>query len=152
VKLMNKSRKGFMTLTLLTIASIALVVVAYAVVTIGTFQGGNVTVTRLTGAGVSYSPNESTWTSTLDAGMNAWYSKVSIDTYTGPVTVTWQLQQNTGTWVGVGDPTTTTITLTGGANQLVYATANGQASGNRDWSQDATTTGTYRVLVTVAST
>ena len=155
MKLVNKSRKGFMTLTLLTIVSIALVVVAYAAVTIGTFTGGDVTVLGTATGNVRYSiTNEegASWTAALTPGSASWYTRLEIgaDTYTGPVTITWQLQQNTGSWVDLGSPTTTSITLTGNA-QNVYASTDGLITSNRDWKLTATETGTYRVVATIAS-
>ena len=157
MKLMNKSRKGFTTLTLLTIASIVLVVVAYAVVTIGTFNGGEVTVLGTATGNVRYSiTNEegASWTAALTPGTSAWYTRLEIgaNAYTGVVTVTWQLQNKTGasSWENFGATTTTTIALTGDA-QNVYASTDGLITNNRDWSLTATDTGTYRVMATVAS-
>ncbi len=157
MKYVNTSRKGFTTLTLLTIVSIALVVVAYAAVTIGTFTGGEVTVLGTATGNVRYSTtNEegASWTVDLTPGSSSWYTRLEIgaDTYTGPVTVTWQLQNKTGpsTWENFGAATSTAITLTGAA-QNVYVTSDGLITGNRDWKLTATETGTYRVVATVAS-
>lgn len=156
MNLMNKSRKGFMTLTVLTVVSIALVMIAYAV-TIGTFTGGEVTVLGTATGTVKYSTDNSegaSWTTTLTPGSSSWYTRLEIgaNTYNGPVTVSWQLQQETApdTWTSVGNPTTTNIVLTGSA-QNVYATTDGLITGNRDWKIDAVETGTYRVVATVTS-
>jgi len=145
-----------MTLTLLTAVSIALVVVAYAAVSIGTFTGGSVTVLGTATGTVTYSTTndaDGTWITALEPGAGAWYSRLEIGagTYTGPVTVTWQLQKNTGSWVDVAGATqSTSITLTGLA-QNVYASTNGANATNRNWATDTTGAGTYRVLATVAS-
>jgi hypothetical protein len=143
-------------LTMLTILSTASVVTVYAVL-IGTFTGGEVTVGGSAAGTVEYSLDQSTWSTTLSPASNitSWYSRLSINggQYSGSaVTISWQLQRKVSesAWSNVGTATTTTMTLPAGA-QLVYATANGQATGNRDWKADATETGTYRVLATVNS-
>lgn len=155
MKLVKNSRKGFTTLTLLTIVSIALVVVAYAAVTIGTFTGGAVTVLGTTTGTVTYSSTNSTgatWTATLAPGAGSWFTRleISANTYTGPVTVTWQLQKNTGTWTNVGATTVTSMSLVAGA-QTIYASTDGAITSNRDWSLTAIDAGTYQVVATVAS-
>jgi spore coat protein U-like protein len=98
------------------------------------------------------------WTDTIEPSnsSSSWYSRLEISAgdYSGPVTVTWQLQQKTGSseWTDVaGGDTTTTITLTGAA-QNIYATSDGLwATSNYDWSTDVLTAGTYRVVATVES-
>jgi len=94
------------------------------------------------------------WTTTLavSSPSAAWYSRLQINTgdYSGPVTMTWQLQQKTGdsTWGDVGGSVSTSLVLSGIA-QNVYATSNGAyAAGNHDWGMDVPTAGTYRVVVT----
>jgi hypothetical protein len=141
---------------LLTVISIASVVAVYAVL-IGTYPGGDVTIGGGASGTVTYSTDQSTWTDTLSPADvdEAWYSKINIDggQYAGTsVTITWQLQRKTGdtTWSDLGLATTTTMSL-GDSAQDVYATTDGQSSGNRNWSLDITQQGTYRVLVTVNS-
>lgn len=97
-----------------------------------------------------------TRTLTLSSPSAAWYSRFEINTcdYSGPITITWQLQQKTGdsTWTDVGGSTSTSIVLLGIA-QNVYATSNGAyAAGNHDWRIDVRAAGTYRVVVIVEST
>ncbi len=152
----NKSRKGLLAVTTLTIVSIASVVAVYAVL-IGTFQGGDVTIGGGATGAITYSTDQSTWSTTLSPASveTAWYSKLNINggQYSGSAAqITWQLQRKTSdtTWTNVGTPTTTTMTLAAGA-QEVYATSNGQATGNRDWGQDVAEQGTYKVIATVNS-
>ena len=141
---------------MLTIVSIASVVAVYAVL-IGTFTGGEVTIGGGATGAVTYSTDQSAWTTTLTpASADAsWYSKLNVNggQYSGTaVTITWQLQRKTGdtTWSDVGTATTTTMSLAAGA-QDVYATTSGGATGNRDWGLDVTEQGTYRVVATVNS-
>jgi hypothetical protein len=139
--------------TALTIAALASVLVVYAV-TLGTYTGGAVTVGGVASGAVTYSSSadgSGGWSSTLQPS-GAWYAKLAVGSgYTGPVTITWQLQSDaTGTYQNVGSPTVTTITLSGSA-QDIYATANGGITGNRDWSSDATSGGTYHIIATVVS-
>ena len=158
----DKSRKGLFTVTLLTVAAVALTLVV-AAVTIGTFPGGEVTIGAVDlSTAVTYSLDNidgGTWTDTLEpsGSSSSWYSRLEITAgdYSGPVTVVWQLQQKTGgplTWYDVdGANTATTITLSG-SPQNVYATTDGLwAISNYDWSSAVDTAGTYRVLVTVES-
>jgi hypothetical protein len=150
----KKSRKVLVVTTALTIVALASVLVAYAV-TIGTYTGGNVTVGGVTSGTITYNNNldgSGTWSTTLSPG-SSWYTKLSVTGgFTGPVTVTWQLQSfATGSWVDVSGATvTTSISLTGTA-QDIYATTNGLISGNHDWSGQASSGGTYHVIATVAS-
>ena len=141
---------------MLTIVSIASVVAVYAVL-IGTFEGGDVTIGGGATGTVTYSTDQSTWTTTLSPASvdTPWYSKLSINggQYSGTaVTITWQLQRKTGdtTWSNVGTPVTTSMTLAAGA-QDVYATTNGQSTGNHDWGLDVTEQGTYNVIASVNS-
>jgi hypothetical protein len=157
----NKSKRRLFVLTALTVVAIASVLTVYAV-TIGTFQGGEVTIGVVdSSTAVTYSldNNEAgTWTDTIEpsGSSSSWYSRLEISAgdYSGPVTITWQLQQKTGptTWTDVaGGDTTTTITLSGGAEN-VYATNDGAwSASNYDWSTDVSAAGTYRVVATVES-
>lgn len=144
-------------MTLVTVLSIVAVVSVYAVL-IGSFTGGDVTVGGMGSSNVMYSlvnADPGTWTSTLGPGAGiSWYSRLEIPAagYTGPVTITWHLEQKTGasTWTDVtGATASTSIVLTGGV-QDVYATTDGLwAAGNHDWGPN--TAGTYRVNVEVQS-
>ncbi len=156
----GKPRIGLLAVTLVTVMAVVSVVGIYAVL-IGTYQGGEVTVGG-TGAGnVMYSSDNAeagSWSTTLtpsDASAS-WYSRLDISSgdYSGPVTVTWQLQQKTGssTWTNVSGATTSTSIVLSGSAQNVYTTSNGVwASNNRDWGTDVTAAGTYRVVATVES-
>ena len=156
----DKSRKGFLAVTLVTVLSIVSVIGVYAVF-LGSYTGGEVTVGGMGSGNVMYSSvnaDPGTWTSTLSpsgAGI-AWYSRIEIATggYSGPVTIAWQLQQKTGasSWTDVTDANaTTSMVLTGGA-QNVYATSDGAyAAGNHDWGPHVAAAGTYRVFVSVGS-
>jgi len=155
----NRSRKSLIMLTMLTILSAASVVAVYAAL-IGTFAGGNVTIGGDTTGAVTYSSSvgeAGPWTTSLapaDASAS-WYSKLNVNggQYSGTaVTISWQLQQKTSetTWTDVGSPTTTSMTL-GAGSQDVYATPTGASTNNRDWGLDVTEQGTYRVVTTCST-
>lgn len=142
---------------MLTIAAIT--TVAVTAVLIGSFQGGEVTIGGVAASTITYSIDNAlpgTWETTLTSTVisDPWYTRLEIPagSYSGPVTITWQLQQKDGpsSWTNVGTPQTTTIVLSGNAEE-VYASNDGANSGNYDWATDATTAGTYRVDVTVES-
>jgi hypothetical protein len=145
--------------TLLTVVAVALTVVV-AAVTIGIFEGGDVTISVEGGtSSVMYSLDNinGPWTATLEAANTtiSWFTMldVSADEMVGPVTITWELEQKTGpaTWTPVsGATTTTTVSLTGSA-QEVYASVDGSVTGNHDWSGDVPAAGTYHVVATVES-
>ena len=151
----KKSRKLLFVTTALTIISLASILTVYAIVFLGTINGGNVTVHGVTTGTITYNTaNDGTgaWTTTLEPA-GTWYTKLTVDAgYIGPVTITWQLQSYaTGSWQPVGSTTVTTITLSG-SSQEIYATANGLLlSGSRNWGLDATVQGTYNVIATVNS-
>ena len=151
----KKSRKILVLATTLTVLALAAVITVYAVAILGTFTGGPVTVQKITAA-VSYSDTNSltgTWNSTLQtlAG-NAWYTRLEVAAGChGPVTVTFQLQINNGTWTNTGTPTTTgVITLTGAA-QDIYCATDGLNADNFNWGTVATSQGTYQIVATVNS-
>jgi hypothetical protein len=144
--------------TLLTVAAVALTVLV-AAVTIGTFQGGKVTIGGVASSTVTYSLDNvaGPYAATLEPSTTStsWFTRLEIGdgSYNGPVQITWQLQQETAnsTWTAVsGASTTTNIILTGNAEN-VYASSDGTTTGNYDWSSNVNTLGTYRVLVTVES-
>jgi hypothetical protein len=145
----QKSQRTFMTVTLITVVAVSTVFIVYAAVLLTLF-GSTVTVTE-GGGQVEYSLDGSTWSTTLDPMINGtyWYARVTI---TGAsvqdVTIDWQLQVGPSTWTDMGSPTQTTMTLAEGTN-IVYATSNGLASGNRNWGIDTIDAGSYRVEVTV---
>ena len=94
------------------------------------------------------------WTTTLAVSSPSapWYSRLQINNgdYSGPVTMTWQLQQKTGNsnWGDFGRSVSTSIVLSG-IPQNVYASSNGALTGNHDWGADISGSGTYRVVVTI---
>jgi hypothetical protein len=152
----NKSKRRLLAITALTVVAIASVLTVYAV-TIGTFTGGEVTIGGVASSTVTYSLDNSSYTTTLSPSgtSTAWYTRLEIGSgsYNGPVQITWQLQQETApsTWTDVsGAYTTTDITLSGIAED-VYASDDGTSTSNYDWSSDVTTAGTYRVVATVES-
>ena len=147
-------------MTLLTVAAVALTVVV-AAVTIGSFTGGEVTIGGVGSSEVTYSLDNinGPYTATLEpaSASTPWFTRLEINggDYSGPVIITWQLEQKTGPtpadWTAVsGADTTTTITLSGSA-EIVYASSDGTTTGNYDWDTDVTESGTYRVVVTVES-
>lgn len=146
-------------MTLITVLSIVAVISVYAVI-IGTFTGEEVTVGVAAG-NIRYNVNDvdsGTWNTTLissSAGV-PWYSRLEIPSggYSGPVKMTWQLENKTGTltWANVtGASQITNMVLTGGP-QNVYATGNGAWAGdNHDWGAHSEVAGAYRVIAYVES-
>jgi hypothetical protein len=154
----GKSKKGFVAVTLVTVLSILAVIAVYAVL-IGTFNGGQVVVqgpSFSTNTIVTYSSDNATWTPTLSVSASgAWYARLEVAAgYTGPVTITWQLQQENPdkTWSNVNGATfgPTSVVFTGSA-QYVYATSDGTIGSNYNWGSATTTGGAYRVSATVNS-
>ena len=145
-------------MTLLTVVAIALTLTV-AAVTIGNFQGGEVTIGGMASSTATYSLDNvaGPYTATLEPSTvsTSWFTRLEIGagSYNGPATITWQLQQETApsTWTDVsGASTTTSITLSGSAEN-VYASSDGTTTGNYDWSADVSSAGTYRVIMTVES-
>jgi len=153
----KKSKKLLLGATVLTIVALSSVLLVYAAVTIMTFTGGNVTVVGVTSGTIEYATTKTgspTWSTTLSPS-GSWYAELvlgSSSSYQGPVTITWQLQSYaTGSWANVGSYVTTTgVSLTGGA-QTIYAATDGTLANAQDWSQIATTGGTYQLTAVVAS-
>jgi hypothetical protein len=146
--------------TLVTVLSIVAVISVYAVL-IGTFTGGEVTVGTVPLSYVKYSTvnaDPGTWTSTLtpSGALVPWYSRLEIPPggYSGPVTITWQLENKTGasTWANVTVASQITDMVLNGLVQYVYATTDGiWAEGNHNWGANVPTNGTYRVIAYVNS-
>jgi hypothetical protein len=146
----NRSRKAILVVTLLIIVCSA-VVATYAKV-------GVSNVSQLQGT-VTYSPDNAEngiWSTTLTISnpSDPWYSRLEINSagFNKHVTVIWQLQQKTdfSSWTAVsGAVISTSITLSGGA-QNVYATNDGvYSSSNHEWGQNAVKPGPYRVVATL---
>ena len=142
----------------MTVVALALIVSVYAVAILGTFQGGTVSVGGVSAGTISYSTDNAaggTWTATLQvsSATDPWYAKIAVSGYTGPVTVTWQLQVQTApsTWTNVNGATLTTTTSLTGAPQAIYASADGSIGANQNWGSDCSTNGTYIITVTVDS-
>lgn len=149
----KRSQKLLFITTALTILALSIVIVTASVL-LGTINGGIVTVGGVTSGTIAYSNDNSpggTWSASLQPN-GSWFAKLSVSTYHGPVIITWQLQSYaTGSWVDVtGKTASTSVTLTGTA-QDVYASNNGDNTGNHDWSEDTSTGGSFRVTATVAS-
>jgi hypothetical protein len=152
----NKSKK-FLAGTLIA-ASIAVLIITVSAALIGTFHGGQVTVGSVAGSSaVTYSADNinGPWTTVLAPSSTSvsWYTRLEIATtsFSGPVTITWQLEKETApsTWTPVSAASTTTaITLSGNA-QNVYASADGSSTNNFDWSTVVPGAGSYRVTITV---
>lgn len=155
----SKSQRAFVGVTLTTVLSIAMVLLVYAA-TLANIPGGEVTVGGVTG-NITYSTDNSAgWGPTLTLPITAddWYAK--FDTtggqYVGPVRITWTLfrKGSLSDWTDAANVTTTTtnIVLTS-ASQTIYATSDGSGPlSNHDWSAEATTTASYRVVVVIQST
>jgi len=145
----QKSQRTFMTVTMITVVAVSTVFIVYAAVLL-TLTGTTVTVTEGGGL-VEYSLDGSTWSTTLSPMINGtdWYARITI---TGAsvqdVIIDWTLQVDTPPWTDTGSPTQTTMTLAAGSN-TIYATADGLATGNRNWGLDTTSGGSYRVEATV---
>ena len=143
------SRKAFLATALLLVVVSCFVAVAYAQVTVDSSIPLKGTITY------SLTNEEAeTWTTTLATnGPHApWYSRLEINSgsYTGPVTVTWKLQQEASlsSWTDVSAMSTSTE-LTGKL-QTLYATCDGAHNQNNyNWGQNIATSGTYRVVATV---
>ena len=143
-------------MTLVTVLSIVVVVSVYAVL-VGTFTGGEVTVGG-TGAGnVMYSyDNADPWTSTLDNASATWYSRVELATggYSGAVTITWHLEQETDTniWNNVPSASASTSIVLNGSGGNIYATSDGAfGPSNHNWGSNVAGGGTYRVIADIES-
>lgn len=138
------------------IIGLASVLTVYAAVMLGEFTGGTVTVGGVSSGTVKYALTNvepGSWSTTLSAATGtAWFSRLEISGgYAGSATVTFQLQQNTGSgWSNFGTAFTTgTITLSGGA-QTIYASNDGGLAGNKDWGTGLTGAA-YQIIVTVNS-
>jgi hypothetical protein len=151
----KKSRKLLLISTALMIITLASVLTVYASVVLGTFPGSAFTVNNVTTGTVTYSTDGSTgWTATptdFNVG-GTLYARFELTStsYSGPATITWQLQENNGGWTNVGSAQTTTVTLTGSA-QTIYASASGSTTGNHNWGGDISTGGSYRVTATIST-
>jgi hypothetical protein len=149
----QKSQKGFVAVTLITLLAIALVIVVYATI-LGTFTGQNVTVVTQ-GGQITYCQNTSgPWTTTLGNIGNGseWYARFATTSagHKGPVNMTWILQWSNGTNVS-GVTQTTQVTLTGDSGQIIYASTDGGTSSQKNWGASTTTAGTYRIKVTITA-
>lgn len=154
----EKSQRTFAAVTLATVASVALVLFVYATL-LGTIPGGEVFIGSGSSVGgtIYYATDNvnGPWTTTLSlsSASTSWYARLNTTAgYSGPVTISWQLQEKTGTstWADVSTPQTTNVSLDG-TTQAVY-TSGFTSTGNHDWvtevaGQDAT----YRVYVTVST-
>jgi len=147
----QKSQRGFVAVTLITLLAIALVIVAYATI-LGTFTGGPVTVVTVK-AEIWYSEQNLTsasWTGTLPnvANGSQWYSRLNITQaggYTGLVNVTWQLHYGNDTPVSGATITTGNFNLNGTVGQIIYASSDGYIDVNKNWGAYTSAAETYYV-------
>ena len=152
----KRSKKFLFITSAITAIALASVLTVSAAVLLGTINGGDVTVGGVADGTIYYSATADGsgggWSETLLVPSGSWFTKLTVDAgYSGPVTITWQLQSDaTGSPQNVGSPTVTTMSLSGLGDD-VYATATGAVTGNRDWSAIATSQATYRVIVTINS-
>jgi len=145
----KKSQKGFVAVTLITVLAIALVLIAYATL-LYTFTGGEVVVGSVSG-NVYYSTNNTVagpWSTNLSVGDTSvsWYSRINFtSTYSGNVSIIWQLERKNGGWANVSNAKVTTYVVLSGTNEAVYASPNGNIGSNQDWKVYADTNGQYRI-------
>jgi hypothetical protein len=153
----QKSQRGFVAVTLITILAIALVIIAYATI-LGTFKGGYVTVAT-EHAQMWYSETNSssvTWTSTLSnvANGSQWYSRLNITAtggYKGLVNVNWALYFSNDTAVSSATATTSNFNVTGTLGQIIYASSTGNIAGNKNWGAYTTVAASYYVKAVVST-
>jgi len=146
----QKSQRGFVAVTLITLLAIAAVIVVYATI-LGTFKGGTVGVVGLE-AKIWYSEDNSTgWTNALSGVSNGsqWYSRLNITSgsYTGLVNVTWTLRHSSNNSVVSGSPTVTTLNFNiNSVGDTIYAATDGTAqTENTNWGLYTTKPGNYYV-------
>lgn len=151
----HRSKKGLFALTLLT--ALAMATVAVTAVLLGTFTGDEVTIGGLASSAVTYSLDNSTFSTTLEpsSASDSWYTRLEISAgdYSGPVAITWQLEQKEDltTWTPVSGASTTTDVVLAGTQEDIYASSDGLSTTNYDWSTNVSEAGTYRVVATVDS-
>lgn len=155
----QKSQKGFVAVTLITLLALALVIIVYATL-LGTFPGGQVQVVTVNGD-LKYSTTNSTtpsnWTLTLNniANGTSWYVMFNTTSggYIGYVNITWQLQNYTGgLWQNVAGAVVNTdnFYLNGSVGQEIYASTDGTQTENYDWGTNKTKqAGNYRIEMTM---
>jgi hypothetical protein len=150
----QKSQRGFVAVTLITLLAITLIIVVYAAI-LGTFTGGNVQVVAVKGT-VYYSLDNSTnsadWSKTLtDVPINgSWYALFNVTGtggYSGSVDIRWDLRTNSTVII---QTVPTSVYLTGNA-QLIYASSYGLQQANYNWGQNTLVANTYYIVVTVTT-
>lgn len=163
----KKSQRTFATVTLVTVASISIVLVAYAAL-LGTLNStGYVNVGGISGI-VYYSTTNtetpSAWQNELGtpnplATSDPWYAKIETTSggYVGLATIKWELKKSADGGVNwsaaVGETVSFDYSLNGNV-QIIYATSNGifAEPGNHDWhSNTGYGTGLWKVEVTISS-
>jgi hypothetical protein len=148
----QKSQKGFVAVTLITVLAIALVIVVYATI-LGTFTGGNVTVVAVQGTVYYSSNNTNGWaTGISDHPITApWYARFNVTStngYSGPVKVIWNLYNSTS---AILHNLNTTTSLTG-STQTIYASSDGSQGSNYNWGLNTAVADTYHLVVIVETT
>lgn len=163
---MKQSQRTFVSVTLLTVLSIAIVIVVYAAMLGGPYPGGEVKVGGVTliAGTPEYSLVDQTgaWSPTLDVATTgtSWFARINTtgNEYVGPVRITWHLEKLMAgpTWTDVSgiSPHTTDINLIANS-QTIYCSSNGDITTNNDWKNDISAAssgaGSYRVVVTIES-
>src|SRR5208283_3658083 len=153
----KKSRKVLFIATVLTIIALASVLFVYAAVTLFSVTGGNVTVLGVTTGTIEYNTakdGSGTWSQTLTTNVT-WYAELVIgssSSYTGPVTVTFQLESYaTGSLQPEGTAVVTSVVSLVGGPQTIYAATDNVLADAQNWALIATSGGTYEITATVAS-
>ena len=150
----KKSGKLLFIATTLTVMSLIAVAVASSAL-LGTFNGNAVTVNDVASGTVTYSTDGGSTYSATASSFNVGGSlfarfEVSSCSYSGPATLTWQLQEFTTTWTNIGSSVTTSVSSIS-TSQPIYASANGTTTSLHNFGTDIHEGGSYRVSVTVNS-
>jgi xanthosine utilization system XapX-like protein len=160
----KKSQTGFVAVTLITLLAIAMVLVVYSAILLGTPTGKEVTVGGVTGT-IYYSTTQSgPWTQetlSVNPAGSAWYAALITPggQYVGPVSISWQLYKK-GTasdWSDenpAGSAQSTSIVLTSGSQTIFVEPYGNDSASNFNWGQSGygNSPGSYRIVATIQST
>src|SRR3990170_7449383 len=116
----QKPRKAFLAVTVMTVLAVTTVFLVYAVI-LGTYYGGNVSVSQIQGTVYYNNPDVAGWSATLSVGNGTvWNTRLNVTNTPSSqtVNVAWTLQKYNTTssaWDTVSGPSppTTTIALNG---------------------------------------
>ena len=147
-----------MLLLVLAVVSLTLSTVALAVY-LAEIKGPEIIVIDTVSANIQYSDENvvgATWTLPEIPLDQPWYVRMETNAegYAGEVLITWVLQYFIdSSWTTLegltGLPVETTYTLSGAADEIIYASSDGTITTNFDFGSATTATGTYRVLATI---